>query len=67
MKTDYLMIYIRFWQAGGESRKTSIRVKTRLGQLVEEGKFTGGVCPFGYRFIKSGVFNKKAKNLLLLK
>ena len=45
--TDYLMNYIRFWQAGGESRKTSIRVKTRLGQLVEEGKFTGGVCPFG--------------------
>ena len=64
--TDYLMNYIRFWQAGGESRKTSIRVKTRLGQLVEEGKFTGGVCPFGYRFIKSGVFNKKGKELVTL-
>lgn len=32
--TDYLMNYIRFWQAGGESRKSSMRVKTRLGQLV---------------------------------
>ena len=64
--TDYLMNYIRFWQAGGESRKTSIRVKTRLGQLVEEGRFTGGVCPFGYRFIKSGVFNKKGKELVTL-
>lgn len=30
--TDYLMNYIRFWQAGGESKKTSLRVKTKLGQ-----------------------------------
>ena len=25
--TDYLMNYIRFWQAGGESKKTSMRVR----------------------------------------
>lgn len=59
---DYLMNYIRFWQAGGESRKTSMRVQTRMRQMVEAGQFTGGVCPFGYRFIKSGECNKKVKN-----
>lgn len=63
---DYLMNYIRFWQAGGESRKTSIRVQTRMRQMVEEGQFTGGACPFGYRFVKSGVCNKKGKELVAL-
>lgn len=63
---DYLMNYIRFWQAGGESRKTSIRVQTRMQQMVEAGQFTGGVCPFGYRFVKSGVCNKKGKELVAL-
>ena len=41
--------YIRFWQANGESQKTSMRVKTRLHQLVEDGIYTGGCAPFGYR------------------
>ena len=63
---DYLMNYIRFWQAGGESRKTSMRVQTRMRQMVEAGQFTGGVCPFGYRFVKSGVCNKKGKELVAL-
>lgn len=63
---DYLMNYIRFWQAGGESRKTSMRVQTRMRQMVEAGQFTGGVCPFGYRFIKSGECNKKGKELVAL-
>lgn len=30
--------YIRFWQADGESQKTSMRTKTALGQMVEEGR-----------------------------
>ena len=34
---DKLMNYIRFWQASGESEKTSIRVKTRMHQMVAEG------------------------------
>ena len=63
---DYLMNYIRFWQAGGESKKTSLRVKTRLGQLVEEGRFTGGAAIYGYRFIRSGVMTKKGRELLEL-
>ena len=46
---DKLMNYIRFWQANGESQKTSMRVKTCLHQLVEDGIYTGGCAPFGYR------------------
>ena len=43
--TDKLTNYIRFWQADGESEKTSIRTKTALGQLVEDGGFKGGLAP----------------------
>lgn len=56
---DKLMNYLRFWQASGESIKTSERVRTRLSQLTAEGKFTGGVIPFGYKQIPTGEFNKK--------
>ena len=45
---DKLMNYIRYWQSSGESIKTSIRVKTRLGQMTEAGLYTGGSVPFGY-------------------
>ena len=41
---DKLMNYIRFWQASGESIKTSLRIKTRMQQLTLEGKYTGGRC-----------------------
>lgn len=61
---DKLMNYIRFWQANGESQKTSTRVKTRLNQMTMEGQFTGGVAPFGYKLIKSGTFNKKGRELM---
>ncbi|NCC68187.1 MAG: recombinase family protein [Clostridia bacterium] len=57
--TDFLTNYIRFWQADGESKKTSIRTKTALGQMVQEGRFRGGKAPFGYRLEKSGVINKR--------
>ena len=55
---DKLMNYIRFWQATGESEKTSIRTKTRLGQIVQEGRFRGGTVPYGYRLEKQGRMNK---------
>ena len=61
--TDKLTNYIRFWQADGESEKTSIRTKTSLGQLVEEGNFKGGNAPYGYDLMKSGRFNKKKHEL----
>ena len=57
--TDKLTNYIRFWQADGESEKTSIRTKTALGQLVEDGGFKGGFAPYGYDLVKSGRFNKR--------
>jgi len=57
--TDRLTNYIRFWQADGESQKTSIRTRTALGQMVEEGRFRGGNAPYGYRLEKSGILNKR--------
>ena len=60
---DKLMNYIRFWQAAGESEKTSIRTKTRLGQIVEQGYFRGGVAPFGYRLEKQGRLNKSNREV----
>lgn len=60
---DKLMNYIRYWQASGESIKTSIRVKTRLEQLTEAGYFTGGTVPYGYRLEKCGRLNKRNKEV----
>lgn len=56
---DKLMNYIRYWQASGESIKTSIRTKTRLGQIVQEGRFRGGTAAYGYKLVKEGRLNKK--------
>jgi hypothetical protein len=67
--TDKLMNYIRFWQADGESEKTSIRTKAGLGLLVESGHYKGGSVPFGYELVKSGRLDKKGnekKNLSVL-
>jgi len=58
---DKLTNYIRFWQADGESRKTSERVKERMRQMVEKGEYTGGVTPFGYKTVPNGSFNKSGK------
>jgi DNA invertase Pin-like site-specific DNA recombinase len=57
--TDRLTNYIRYWQADGESQKTSIRTKTALGQMVQDGRFRGGSAPYGYRLVPSGIFNKR--------
>ena len=60
---DKLMNYIRFWQASGESIKTSLRIKTRLQQLVKEGAFTGGNILYGYKMVKTGETNKKGREV----
>lgn len=60
---DHLVNYMRFWTANTESKKTSIRVKTRLNQMTEEGKYTGGATPFGYKTVNSGEFSKKGREL----
>lgn len=57
--TDRLMNYIRFWQADGESQKISIRTRTALGQMVQEGRFRGGIAPYGYKLVPSGQCNKR--------
>lgn len=60
---DKLMNYIRYWQASGESLKTSVRTKTRLGQIVQEGRFRGGKAPYGYKLVKNGRRGKKNREL----
>ena len=60
-QTDKLMNYIRFWQANGESQKTSMRLKTRMAQLTAEGIYHGGVVPFGYAAVNKGRLNKKGQ------
>lgn len=56
---DKLLNYICYWQASGESLKTFARTKTRLSQIGQEGRFRGGIVPYGYRLEKQGRFNKK--------
>ena len=60
---DKLMNYIRFWQAAGESEKTSMRIRTRMQQLTAEGIYRGGPVPFGYHLVNNGRLNKKGKPL----
>ena len=61
--TDKLTNYIRFWQADGESEKTSIRTSNSMAILTEQGCFTGGLCPYGYRFVKTGRTNKRKQEV----
>jgi DNA invertase Pin-like site-specific DNA recombinase len=56
---DKLTNYIRYWQASGESIKTSIRTKAALNQLVLKGRFRGGTPAFGYKLVPSGIYNKR--------
>lgn len=60
---DKLLNYIRYWQASGESIKTSIRTKTRLEQLTESGCYTGGSIPYGYQLDKRGRMNKRNREV----
>ena len=61
--TDKLTNYLRFWVADGESEKTSIRTSTSMGQIVEDGNFTGGTCPYGFRLVKKGRTNKRKQDV----
>ena len=60
---DKLMNYIRYWQASGESLKTSVRTRTRLEQLTGEGHYTGGTVAFGYKRVRLGRGNKKSQEV----
>ena len=56
---DKLMNYLRFWQASGESEKTSIRISNKMQQMMLDGLYTGGPVKFGYRLVDSGLVNRK--------
>ncbi len=56
---DKLTNYIRFWQASGESEKTSIRIKSKMEQMRLDGQYTGGPVRIGYHLADSGLLNRK--------
>lgn len=60
---DKLMNYLRFWQASGESEKTSMRIKTKMKQMALEGQYTGGPVKYGYHLIDSGHVNRKGHKI----
>lgn len=60
---DKLMNYIRFWNAEGESLKTSVRVRDAQLEMVKRGEYTGGGCPYGYNQVYSGKYNNKGRAL----
>ena len=62
-RVDKLMNFIRFWQAGGESEKTSIRVKAAHTQMTADGIWRGGRHPFGYRLIRKWRISKRKHEL----
>jgi len=62
-RADKLINYIRFWQSGGESEKTSMRVKEKHKQMVEDGQFRGGTPPYGYKLVESENKNQKGYKL----
>lgn len=62
-RSDKLINYIRFWQAGGESEKTSMRVKAAHKQMTADGLWRGGNAPYGYKLVLNGRIGKKNRQL----
>ena len=60
---DRLTNFIRYWQADGESQKTSMRVKEKRKQMAMEGLFCGGSVPYGYKLVPTGLKNKRKADL----
>lgn len=58
---DKLMNYLRFWQASGESEKTSMRIKSKMQQMIEDGLYTGGPVKYGYHLTDSGLVGRCAE------
>ncbi len=61
--TDRLTNYIRYWQADGESQKISARTSNSMGVLTQEGCFTGGLCAYGYQYVKRGRTNRRKQEV----
>lgn len=62
-RVDKLMNFMRYWQAGGESEKTSMRVKAAHTQMTADGIWRGGRRPFGYKLVHQGRIGKKNRPL----
>lgn len=62
-RVDKLLNFIRFWQASGESEKTSMRVKAAHTQMTADGIWRGGRHPFGYRLARNGRVGKRNREL----
>ena len=62
-QVDRLLNFMRYWAASGESEKTSIRVKAAHAQMIEDGRWRGGKCPFGYKLVRNGREGKKGRQL----
>lgn len=62
--TSKLITYIRYWQAEGESRKTSQRVSDAIGQAVSEGRYHGGGTAYRFKMVNNGRNNYKGKPIL---
>jgi len=60
---DSLINFMRFWVASGESRKTATRVRSKLGQMVEDGLYKGGFYPYGYKIVRQGRLNHKNREV----
>ena len=58
-RADKLINYIRYWQSGGESEKTSIRVRTKQKQMIEAGINIYAIPPYGFELVKNGTFTKR--------
>lgn len=56
-----LMTYIRYWQAEGESIKTSLRIKDAHKTAVMNGRWRGGNPPYGYKAVSKGTLNGKGR------
>ena len=62
-RVDKLLNFMRYWQAGGESEKTSMRVKAAHTQMTADGIWRGGTRPFGYKLTNNGRIGKKNRPL----
>ncbi|MBD2863137.1 recombinase family protein [Paenibacillus oceani] len=60
---DRIAFSVKAVIAQSQSEKTSQFVSEKHKQMAEDGLFRGGTAPYGYKLVKSGVFNKKKKEL----
>ena len=58
-----MMLALRYGNAQKSSSDTGMRVKDTAIKLIQQGKFMGGMAPYGYRLIYSGQLSKHGRAL----